>query len=789
MKHNSSFGPFTTVLLITLALLLGRAQPVTAQSSTPLSVGKTVLGNSPSIYNVLKSIKLAHDSSTNELYVAGTLTGHVGVVTPGAGVKRTWRIRGDHYDVMGAVLNEASGQLWHVSKKGKMIYVSDPYASSSNLLAQYPIKNEVHGLWSSLPDYPVHNAAVDTNTGNIWFTSATTSTGGQTALLGYGVSWTSSGYAITNRAIFTAMLGANDMKWAPSWRCTAASSTLGAMVMLHRDRPASGPHHWYLAFYDLSSGTPVYDKFVDLTASYGITDVSQLDVAANNDIYLAGAGRLVRLQYGAGARSWKVAWDVTLSRNNGAAEMKVNPDSGQVALLYKRDNNYLHTGAISSPLALPYLSWVDTFDSNGSFIAAWDAGYESESLVAVTATAEDDYQFAVGSGGKAQVVYIPSAASGAVKRVGVGTSSEFLLLPEADPNKVFALSRLGGSKLAVLPTSGAVGTYHNKDVIGPWPCGMAQSKAGRYLYVLSHYDNSFRVLDAGRLASATTNNDTGAVRTTIKLPGRHISSASGGYTLDYQLTDSLSAMASSADGKVHLAMLSELGSIHVVETSGTSAAVAYSKNLIDMREDYGAGRLQAAVGSCGGDQSSYVAFVLHQEEKNDDLGQRTIRNLHRLDNSSGSWVYRGSVKIPATATISADAADSYKRASLLFNENDCTVSVYNLLYRATTATPSFVRYLHQTDSSDPNANLALMRVVAAPGSSRLFGQYFNGANEILREVSYTTSGTPRYTVSASYTLFTGDTMKSGTAMRDNGSSWDGAFSEAHLGRIHYKTGL
>ncbi len=446
--------------------------------------------------------------------------------------------------------------------------------------------------------------------------------------------------------------------------------------------------------------------------------------------------------------------------------MRVHPVTNKIALLYRRDENYMKTGTLSSPMAVPYKAWLEVRDpATGALQATWDAGVESSFVDAVTSTAQDDHEWVIGSSGHAEVLYIPRSASGSTKHVRVGTSAEHVLLPQADHSKIFSLARLGGSKLVVLPQSPtATGTHHDTGVVGYWPCGMAQDCQGSYLYVLSHLDRTFRVLNAPLLAGATSNNLSSALISSTRLPA--VSHGSAGGTLDYQVSDTVSALASSADGTMHLALFNELGEAHFVETSGASVTVKTSISLLPLEIDGGPGRMQGAVGQCGTDR---VAFIYEKEST----------KLHRYVRGTSGWTHTGST----TGYPTAKYVEAYSRNGLFFNPYDCTVSVYDQVWDASAAVPT---------TSWPMASLIGFpvgaRIIAARSANRLYVQDLDSSKaELLEDVSKV--GTI-YSTKGRLTMFASDVMKSGNAMRaGSGGTWEGAFSEPHLGNVHWYTGL
>ena len=166
------------------------------------------------------------------------------------------------------------------------------------------------------------------------------------------------------------------------------------------------------------------------------------------------------------------------------------------------------------------------------------------------------------------------------------------------------------------------------------------------------------------------------------------------YTLDYQLSDSLSLMASSANGRLQVALLNELGSVRIFRTAGTALKVVHQDDPLPVEPDLGTGRMVGAVGTCRSQDSVFV------------YERQTNQLRHYYQGSSG----------------------------------------------------------------------------------RIFGQTLASGNERLVEVSRSNSGAS-YSTTNSDTLFTYDTIKSGAAMREGDTSWEGVFSEAYLGNVYWWTNI
>lgn len=133
--------------------------------------------------------------------------------------------------------------------------------------------------------------------------------------------------------------------------------------------------------------------------------------------------------------------------------------------------------------------------------------------------------------------------------------------------------------------------------------------------------------------------------------------------------------------------------------------------------------------------------------------------------------------------MAVELAGAYSRSAVFFNPHNCTVAVYDQVYNASTSVPSL-------DSTLVNSvgNPVGMRIIEARSVNRLFVQKVNSSS-VEQLVDLTSLG-PTYFAGATCSLFTSDAMKSGTAMRaGSGGTWEGAFSEPHLSKVHWWTGI
>lgn len=214
--------------------------------------------------------------------------------------------------------------------------------------------------------------------------------------------------------------------------------------------------------------------------------------------------------------------------------------------------------------------------------------------------------------------------------VQVGTGPEYLLLSNLSDDILFVVSRLGGSQLIVCTRSGdeiVQTTYHGPSRVGYWPCGIAQSASGRYLYLLGHFDRTLRIVDAQVAIDAHEDNQEIVVNH-VSLPRMPRGDLEDPTKLnpEDQISDSLSEMASSNSGHYHLALLAEVGEVHLVHTDEDHAEVIFSDTVLGWAlggeatsADEGPGRLQGALEEPGG--SNRIAFwVLSKNGANEVSG-------------------------------------------------------------------------------------------------------------------------------------------------------------------------
>lgn len=189
-----------------------------------------------------------------------------------------------------------------------------------------------------------------------------------------------------------------------------------------------------------------------------------------------------------------------------------------------------------------------------------------------------------------------------------------------------------------------------------------------------------------------------------------------------------------------------------------------------MEPDAGTGRMVGAVGTCNGQDSVFV-----YERQTDKL-------RHYYKSSSGAWGEQ--TPLTVTAYFGSGTPD-YKRRSMHFDAATCQLHVHDVVYDVSSGLLVQSHYLHTTASSS-SATPVAYRIIAVGSTGRIFGQTLASGNERLVEVSVSGAG---YTTSNSDALFAYDTIKSGAAMREGDSGWEGVFSEAYLGKVHWWTNI
>jgi len=238
--------------------------------------------------------------------------------------------------------------------------------------------------------------------------------------------------------------------------------------------------------------------------------------------------------------------------------------------------------------------------------------------------------------------------------IQVGTAPYMMLFSNKYPDRLLVLSRLGGCQILMLqiPEEGAelpdlanpvlkhalgltlLDSFHGVNQVGYWPCGMTQSESGDYIYVLSHFDRKLHILDAAAMRAASMDNDPAVLAGRVELPPRDrmrkpevIVEEAGpdadpdtlalDYTdylnPDFQYFDVLSELTGTEDGMYQLALLGEVGEVHLVRTDGDQAEVVFSKTILPVAvsKPRGPGRMQGMFEEWG--EHSVVAWVYVKE--------------------------------------------------------------------------------------------------------------------------------------------------------------------------------
>ncbi len=271
-----------------VGLLLASAGPAGAQSSTMIRVNKTVMGTGGVIRNVLKTINVVYDPSRDQVYVAGTLTGHVGVVSATKGkMVSTYYVQDDIYDGKRGVWDNTNKVLWHVSSGGEYIYASDPHAahaSTARRLAVLSIKGYLAscaqklGFTAAAPKHPIRGHVVVPSTGHLWVAVQLAENDATShRLLAYRLRNTGGGTHVIELVGDWATGSNVDLRWAPSWSNSTASSATGALAALVRDHTANTNK---VVFLDVSSGAPVIDHTFPVPLLHPSRGVNHLDMAA-----------------------------------------------------------------------------------------------------------------------------------------------------------------------------------------------------------------------------------------------------------------------------------------------------------------------------------------------------------------------------------------------------------------------------------------------------------------------------------------------------------------------------
>jgi hypothetical protein len=409
------------------------------------------------------------------------------------------------------------------------------------------------------------------------------------------------------------------------------------------------------------------------------------------------------------------------------------------------------------------------------------------------------------------------------REIKVGTSPEYLVLSRWNPGVVFAINRLGGSQLMVLreiPEAlkhlpiHETQTHHGPAIIGYWPCGLAQSPDGRHLYTFSHCDRTFRVIDVETALSTPDNDDPGIIVDEAELPrlGRRTTSQDwplGRTNPRYQITDTLSEMASTPEGDYHLAMLNEVGEIHLIRTVGSQAEVVFSYSLLPIVEGpVGPGRMQAVLITTNGGLlhnpiSDFVTIwvFLKQFEHLETPGPALVRFV--VNGATGdviNWdvgdyhdgieqydldlLYRAQTGADSTST--AQIQDHYNTHSIFIDPHDDLIYVGNTVWQLNQELDFIARpmTLRLTDAGQPLVENAFHKVIAAPSPGTIIAMRCDLDGKVETLLKYTVAGTDYDQDPYWGPQLRNPMIRSGTALDEEDGDLTVALSQPYAARVY-----
>lgn len=772
--------------------------------ASPTSTNAVALPSGSSQENIVKSLHLDYSAESNQVFVVGTLHGAVGVVSVGptapayTGSGQLGSITAyDAHEAKLPVADPARSRIWTVgmtagSSKEHNLFVSD--SGTLSVLAETHHASSSYFPTPPGSKYPVRSAVVDPRSGYLYAATEAGKDPCKPGQEGKGavrqvIVWRHASSSLSVIGCFEPTSASErilELVWNGSTDAAPVRGTQALAMLLHDDD--SGEDRVLFAF--VPTGTPyvtssISYKSCTLTQSGFTHPVGLLAIDDAGDLYVAGATAVAKLAFNAGGDCTLLSSATSRSLCQNPTDMAVDweadDEAGSVALLYKYDESPTLTATPFAGTVDAVFSWADLYAVDGDSLAyarTWRAGLESGSIVATSA--DDRFEFAVGAGGAGTVWLLPRNHSARPTPVQLSTSPEYPLLTEdsGGNQKILTLSRLAGSQLIVTPADGSGSSCHYRGpkVVGLWSVGIAKSRD--WIYILSHHDRRLHVLNRQKVADC----DPGVKAKTVELR------ALGGNP-DYQVGDSLSALASDARGRLHVALLNVAGELHFIDCRRGPCGVAQSEQILPREVNLGAGRVQAAVKVDPGTKLSTV-FVHQRDEEELDVW---------TEDESGVWSRTGVAVVRGSDLY----GDIYAIDSLLYSRNTPgRLYLYNRIYDISGAVPvylesvssSVVNVPAEDDDQEPEPEPAVLsllhRVIAVEPSGELWGNYFRDSTdeELLRKVRKDDNGS--WQVEDSYSLFPTYAMRSGFHMDYQRAStlshYDAVFSQPHEGLLYFR---
>lgn len=467
---------------------------------------------------------------------------------------------------------------------------------------------------------------------------------------------------------------------------------------------------------------------------------------------------------------------------------------GSVGLLFKRDDNRIR-------LVPHFWSWIELFDAEQLAVGTANdlgrvkVGIEAEFVEAGT-DASDDY--VVASGGTADLVYVPSDLSTTITD-DVGLTAEHVAL-SADGSTALTLSRLGGGQLLVYDIVGSTKIKAlDHTAAGVWPTGIATWGSGttEQVMILDHMNQQLRVFSMNELTEEIP-----AVPHLIDLAGPEPGDPA------YQISDTISSLASTTSGDYLAAFLAEVGHIVVLDCRDGSCDVAQRIRMSDydsgpdcqhwgnatvprLAIDKGPALLQGDLRG-DGDEVSVVAMCANEQEPATATRRATVMQWD-LDLSTGEIEYEpdcsSSTKcMDSTSFYSASADSEYYKGSLVFySERHDAFFVGGQILDGTAWGSSS---LSADDIPFAPGDGPVERVIGEGGAGDMtlwaqrIGDTAAGFHEHLVELSWSATEL-EFAEGSEYGLFPEHTMLSSTYLQPTSSGWEALVTQPHSGEVWY----
>ncbi len=437
----------------------------------------------------------------------------------------------------------------------------------------------------------------------------------------------------------------------------------------------------------------------------------------------------------------------------------------------------------------------------------------------------------------------------ACDEIQLGTAPYMMLFSNRYEDRLLVLNRLGGNQILMMeiPVDGRFrpdvlnpvlelvlgptlfDSFHGPEQVGYWPSGMTQSESGDHVYVLSHFDRSFRILNAAAMRSASQNNDPAVLTGVMRLPRQDrilepattVSNAIADGDLvapeslehteipnpEYQYVDVLSELTSTPDGMYQFALLSEVGEFHLLRTDEGQAEVVASGSILPVEESSrrGPGRMQGVFEHWGQLAVTLWVYVPHYPDldamyQNAQAGtnlQEDYKALVRIQvhRIVASPVYQTTV-FNLDAAYSESQGDDLKiqdtdalrrfinpRRLVFFSQNTDELFVGETVWRYDD-TQQTVVFQRQVEAHDETT---VAHRIVGEDATGLFGEYYADAaddDHLLRKLVLSGDG---YQIVDEYSLDEYYQMKPSIDIRESMMNLETASSQPTRALVHIKS--